>query len=219
MLFSESSNVNDIYERHKIHSFVDGLLPTSNGEEYFEALKNVSKIFTKILKKYKQISFTIGSKKSPGNANAMMWGLYAHNTNGVCIEIDSEKLPKDKDIFHSKVKYTDKMPNIDIGEEGQFIDEKYLERFVAKNLKSLFYTKHINWKEEHEYRLISSMQKSLDISNAVMRVVTYNANSIETKIIESIINNEVPISVLRFAFFDNGRKLSTCDLAEYRIFY
>ena len=64
ILFSESSNVNDIYERHKIHSFVDGLLPTSNGEEYFEALKNVSKIFTKILKKYKQISFTIDSKKA-----------------------------------------------------------------------------------------------------------------------------------------------------------
>ena len=108
--FSESKNTNDLFEKRKTWEFVCGILPNEGEKDVMEAFNTFGKKFSDILAKYRQISFSLDYKNLRGCYSSMMWGQYAHNENGVCIEFDSEKMYFPPNVFKSKVKYTYDVP-------------------------------------------------------------------------------------------------------------
>lgn len=213
--FSESKNTNDLFEKRKTWEFVSGILPTEKDSTLIEAFNLFGKAFSDVLAQYKQISFTTDYKKTNGNKSSMMWGQYAHNENGVCIEFDSDKLPKLKSTFRSKIKYTYNVPVIKFDKE-EFLDEAYLQRFVKKYRKELFFTKHKHWEHENEYRIISNTMDFLPIEGAITKIYVYDPNNINTTVVERIVNDEVPIYYLYISHFCGDKSIRFDNLKSLR---
>lgn len=213
--FSESKNMNDIFEKRKTWEFVSGILPAEKETTLMEAFNVFGKAFSDVLAQYKQISFTTDYKETSGNKSSMMWGQYAHNEKGVCIEFDSEKLPKIKSTYRSKVKYTYNVPVIRFDKEV-ILDKEYLKRFVKKYRKMLFFTKHKHWENENEYRIISNTMDFLPIKGAITKIYVYDSKSINTNVVERIVNDEVPIYYLYISHLHGDRYIEFNNLKSLR---
>lgn len=214
--FSDSKNTNDLFEKRKTWEFVCGILPAGEKKDIMEAFEIFGKAFSEILSQYKQISFTLDYKNFAGCKSSMMWGQYAHNENGVCIEFDSEKLLFPKNVYKSKVKYTYNVPTIRFDKEGAVIDNEYMQRFVRKNKKSLFFTKHKHWEHENEYRLVSNQHDSLSIEGAITKVYVYDSNSVNTRVVEHLVNGVIPISFLYISHFHGEKNIGYDSLEDER---
>lgn len=214
--FSESKNTNDLFERSKTWEFVCGILPTGIDVDIMDALNHFGKSFSDLLAQYKQISFTLDYNKFEGCKSSMMWGQYAHNDNGVCIEFDSEKLNYVRNIYASKIKYTYNVPKIRFDKENAFVDNSYLKSFIKRNRKALFFTKHKQWEHENEFRLISNDEDYLPIDGAIKRVYVFNSSSINTRVVEHIVNGEVPIYYLYISHTNGKRDIGFDSLGNYR---
>jgi len=215
MKFSESKNTNDLFEKRKTWEFVSGIIPTEKETTLIEAFNIFAKAFSDVLAQYKQISFATDYKEISGNKSSMMWGQYAHNENGVCIEFDSDKLPKLKSIYQSKVKYTYNVPAIRFDKE-ELLDKEYLQRFVKKYRKMLFFTKHKHWEHENEYRIISDTLDYLPIERAITKIYVYDPNNINTNVVERIVNDEVPIYYLYISHLYGDRRIGCDNLKSLR---
>ena len=102
-------NVNDIFEKQKIAAIeippkagIPHHIPI--GEKRLEPLAFVFHIISQ----FKQISFCKDYDDGTlGCLSSMMWGQYAKNENGVCIEFDKEKLLKNKrGLFCDDIRYS-----------------------------------------------------------------------------------------------------------------
>lgn len=107
--------------------------------------------------------------KSLGCILPRMWSQYGHQHKGICLAFSRQKLEqeianklKNKEktkMFFDKITYKE-FPVIDrsalITEiSGNNIDiEKYVEKFIYKNYKELFFKKHKDYRDENEYRLV-----------------------------------------------------------------
>ena len=116
--FSYSKNTNDFFEREKVCRITTNSI-VHNGQRLDEHLiRNFQlEIFDEI-DKYKQISFSTDYPDGiPGYASPMMWGQYARKQikegsyqDGVCIELESEKLVRPQFCFYEgQVTYTDSL--------------------------------------------------------------------------------------------------------------
>ncbi len=129
----------------------------------------------------------------------MMWGHYAKNENGVCIEIDSDMLNLDG-IECKEVYYTPKIATLTIFQDD--INKHFnLERYINYYKDRIFFTKHESWKYENEYRMITRIGENtkeifLPIQNAVNKVFIYQDSGINADIVDKIINKEVEIHCL-----------------------
>ena len=208
--FSESKNTNDLFEKRKTWEFVCGILPAGEEKNIMEAFEIFGKAFSDVLAKYKQISFTREYRNLSGYKSSMMWGQYAHNDNGVCIEFDSEKINFPPDVYKSKVFYSSHVPTIRFDKEGAFLDETYMQRFVKLNRKPVFFTKHKHWEHENEFRVITNQCEFLSIDGAITNVYVYDSNSINTRVVEQIIGGKVPISYLYISHHNGDRNIG-CD--------
>jgi hypothetical protein len=147
------------------------------------------RIFEKIRERQKQYKFLCFcmDTKLEGYKIPPMWAHYAENHNGVCIELDSSKLPK---TITSNEKYTGKrvsyknkiyFPTINsffpIRNDNEEINN-YLDRGVIC-ADNFFREKHLFrklpvWKYEKEYRIVykssSNEEVFIDIKDAITKV-------------------------------------------------
>lgn len=214
--FSESKNTNDLFEKRKTWEFVCGILPAGEEKDIMEAFEIFGKAFSDILSKYKQISFTKDYKDLSGYKSSMMWGQYAHNENGVCIEFDSDKIHFPPNVYRSKVFYSYHVPTIRFDKESAFIDQSYMQRFVKVNRKPIFFAKHKHWEHENEFRIITNQHDFLSIDGAITKVYVYDSMSINTRVVEHIINDQVPISFLYISHYNGDRNIGIESLKAKR---
>lgn len=216
--FSDSKNMNDLFERLKTYEIVRGILPTDEEKNLTEAFELLGKSFSDILAQYRQISFTLDYADIDGWASSMMWGQYAHNENGVCIEFDSNKILFPKNVYKEKVEYSSNVPTIRFDKEEVVLNDAYLQQFVKKNWKLLFFTKHKHWEHENEYRVVSNQSGLgyLSINDAITRVYVYDANNINTHIIEQLTNQEIPIFFLYITHLHGDRNIGCRSIKSVR---
>jgi len=142
--------------------------------------------FKERLKQYKFLCFCMDTKLE-GYKIPPMWAHYAENHNGVCIELDSSKLPKtitsNEKYTGERVSYKNKIyfPPINsffpIRNHNEETNE-YIDRGVTC-ADNFFRGKHLFrklpvWKYENEYRIVykssSNEEAFVDIKDAITTV-------------------------------------------------
>ena len=206
LLFSESRNLNDCFEKQR---YIDSSSP-DGAMLYLYNPKALEKYY-KVLAKYKQISFALDSEKEDGFKSPMMWGHYAHNENGVCIELDSEKLPSLKKAFMGKVIYDYNVPSIPF-DERILLGESDIHSFIQEYQEKIFFIKHKHWEHENEYRIISNEMGSLSIADAITRIYVYNKSSVNTKVVRKLVNDEVDVLYLTVTPRHDGVHIGSMNL-------
>jgi hypothetical protein len=133
-------------------------------------------------------------KDCAGCLSPMMWGQYADNGNGVCIELDFEKLKffnKEiwANIWADKIKYLPNHPEVKVNANIIKDSSKHLD-FIKSHKREIFFKKHKHWRNENEYRIISNTAKYLKISNAIVRVYVPSNNGHSSYVVRKIVGND-----------------------------
>lgn len=196
--FSVYKNLNDSFE---VNKYIDSLY----------ALDKSSKKFFTILSKYKQISFAMDADEE-GYKSPMLWGHYAQNENGVCIELDSEKLKTRGMMFWGKVEYDCNVPFIPPFDKQLLQDKSKIHSFIEENQKDIFFVKHKHWEHENEYRIISKSKNELSIDGAITKIYAYNKSSVNTKVIKHLVRDEVEVRFLIAYQQLGGRRIGSTSL-------
>lgn len=113
--------------------------------------------------KYKFISLCGNKNGIEGWKISSMWAHYANNHEGVCIEIDTDRLAIPQTINGDWVNY-------DISLPPPFTRNQNIMQYIKENVKHIFFTKAIEWQYEQEYRFISKDDKYMDISNTITAI-------------------------------------------------
>lgn len=185
LLFGQVKNVNDLQE-------ADFSISTSNMQHWAVMHK-----FKELRLSYKQISLCMDYDSYLwGCMSTQMWAYYADKGNGVCIQLDYSKLNIPKTCFHRPIIYKNYANEVTLDKEIATTSD--IRRFIKRNRNKLFFTKQFTWKGENEYRIISDIDKSIDISDAITAVYITNSNSITCELLEKLINGKIPIKRIKF---------------------
>lgn len=139
--FGRFENTNDIAE---VKRDVYGMIPA-------DTISNE-------LAKYQSISLTLD--KSPSHRGFYidpLWGHYAQGGNGVCLVFDIDKLSQNvieqfgEKATIAKIRYSSKHSNA-VFTKGD--SQREMEKYIKNNLKSVFFTKSLDWKYEQELRFL-----------------------------------------------------------------
>ena len=189
--FSPVSNVNDIQEKVIEASIIN--------PEQFALAKN----YIAIRKSFKQVSFTMDyDSYLKGCMSPMMWGLYADKTKGVCIELDYDKIHFSANTLKDIVLYKPILKRYH-GLDPQIKTEKDLRKFVLKQKKELFFTKHKCWAGENEFRVLNNKEEYLSIEGAINSI--YIASYENRDLILNLVNRVVPLFLFTHDFaLDNS---------------
>lgn len=201
--FSVYKNLNDSFE---VNKYIDSLY----------ALDKSSEKFFTILSKYKQISFAMDADEE-GYKSPMMWGHYAHNENGVCIELDSEKLKIDENMFLGKVEYDYNIPFISF-DKRMLLEEPEIDSYIKDYQRDIFFIKHKHWEHENEYRIISKSEDKLSIDGAITKIYAYNKSGVNTKVIKHLVRDEVEVRFLIASQQSGGRRIGSVSLNAFEKF-
>lgn len=184
--FSSVKNVNDVLE-----SFRRTQAATFPQMPLMQA-------FIDIRPQFKQISLTMDyDSYMKGCMSPCMWGYYADKKKGVCIELDYDKLIFSKNVIKGPVIYKERIPDAThIPAEVTTINQ--LLSFMRRNARSEFLTKHISWKGENEYRIVSRDDDFLDISNAISAIYLTSYDSDECIFVEKLVDEAVPVKFLHY---------------------
>lgn len=186
LLFSDVRKVNDLIEQTVQWSFTNMQhLPLMGAIEEARYA-------------YKQISLTMDfSNNIKGCLSSLMWGYYADKTNGVCIELDFEKLTFPEDCLYSPINYEEKVRTA-IEVPRNLRTRNDVEKWIKDNQKDFFFIKQFSWKEENEFRIVANKTRSLDISDAIKAVYVAKANSDTCKFVIELVNGNVPVYALSY---------------------
>lgn len=215
--FSEAKNLNDIFEKQKTFSLSGDIIHCEEQVTLMNAIDKFKKILYGILREYKQISFSLDTKREKGYLSPMMWGQYAHNENGVCIEIDYDKLTIPRNVFRSKVKYTYELKRLDFS-ENIFLSGDYVDQYIHQNRGNIFFTKHKHWQHENEYRMVAKSIDFLSIESAISHIYVYGKDNINTQVIEALVNGKVDIDYLYLSAINGFNHLYNRSLKKARDF-
>ena len=217
--FCEYKNVNDLFEKFRFVQidFRKGFIAPQNKAYEKEGLLYFFNSFRGVLKEYRQISFCLDTKQGiRGCLLPMMWGQYARNEKGVCIEVDSKRLPKDDTIFHDKITYSENIKYINLNSTVLSSNEN-TRIFIENNCKDIFFTKHSNWKQEYEYRIISRIHDALSIKDAITCVYVMADSSLETELVVKLVEGKVPIKCIDIDSSNNEYvKLTTRNIEDIK---
>lgn len=209
--FGRFENMNDIAE---VKRDVYGMIPADK--------------INKELSNYQSISLTLDNPSHRGFKIDPLWGHYAQGGNGVCLVFDIKQLSKrvfeqfgEKAIIDN-IYYSYNHSNA-IFTEGD--SQEAVEKYLANNIKDIFFTKSLDWEYEQELRILikgydndEKLYFGEDTLIAVIlclpKVVDYRESS-EFKILKSMLT-DTPI--LRYTtslgnkelLDENGEK--TCDI-------
>lgn len=198
--FGKTSDVNDIQE----------VINTYQVDNFAQA--PVVLAYIDIRSSYKQISFTMDyDSYIKGCMSPMMWGLYGDKRKGVCIELDFEKISFPCHCFKDEVKYLPLLPkSTQLSKEITNIKE--IRNFIKANKHSIFFIKQQSWKNENEFRVISDKDEFLDISNAISAVYLTSNNSLECRMTEALVGDNIPVMYLNYI----GNKFSIPTVTNTR---
>ena len=203
--FSYSKNTNDFFEREKTYVVCQDTFTYKGKSLDRTFFSGFRKSLGDELDRYRQVSFCLDySREMPGYASPMMWGQYARSKNGeghwqdgVCLAFDSEMLVRPPmPFFERKVYYSEnvKPPYV----RGINITcEDAAERFVVKNKRQLFFTKHRHWEHEREYRFVSKTAKEIGIADAIIGVYVLNTDDSTLDKIEEVVKDDKIINLVR----------------------
>lgn len=184
--FSSVKNVNDVLE-----SAIKTQAATFPQMPLMDA-------YIDIRPQFRQISLTMDyDSYVKGCMSPCMWGYYADKKKGVCIELDYDKLPFSKSTIKGPVIYKEDIPDATyLPAELTTINQ--LLSFMRKNARREFLTKHISWKGENEYRIVSREDEFLDISQAITAVYLTSYDSDECIFVEKLVGDAVPVKYLHY---------------------
>lgn len=134
-----------------------------------------------------------------GCMSPMMWGLYADKTNGVCIELEYNKIQFPLNCLKGMVRYKTILNKYN-GISPDVKTEKDLNRFILKYKKDLFFTKNKCWSGENEYRVLSKEDDYLNIENAINTVYLASDNGPELSWVCKMVDGVIPVKIFTFAF-------------------
>lgn len=209
--FGRFENMNDIAE---VKKYVYGMVPAD--------------VINKELSNYQSISLTLDNSSHRGFYIDPLWGHYAQGGNGACLVFDKDKLSLCiKDQFGEKaickpIKYLSEHTNA-IFTKGESIEE--VKKNIGENIRSIFFTKSIDWKYEQELRILiktdDTNEKKLYWKDSLLavilclpKVVNYK-DSAEFKILKSTLPN---IPILNYTTSLGNKKLlneqgkKVCDI-------
>lgn len=181
--FAPLSRVNDFLEAN--YSSCYNNINTLLKSDYYEAIR----------KSYRQISLNMDyDSYTKGCMSPIMWGHYGQGGNGVCIELNRQKLLSNNKskMYHKPVSYFDPLP------KPPTIDEKAIEDihgFVEYHQNKLFFTKHKSWECENEYRFIKYVEKegendTLDIRGAIISIYVTSCINQTSKWVKKLLEND-----------------------------
>ena len=154
------------------------------------------KRFSENIDRYWQISLTRDFKDCQGCLSPMMWGQYADNGNGVCIELEYDNLIFSRNIvWANKIIYKSFHPQIEIDAEIMK-DSSQHDNYIIRNRNSIFFKKHKHWCNENEFRFVSKECKFLDISNSVVAVHVPNQTGHTSYVVRKIVNNDRKVNFI-----------------------
>lgn len=200
LLFSTSHKRtnNDIFEKQKYITIAGDALSVNRKhlESFWASIDN-----------YKQISLTMDYRDCQGCLSPMMWGQYADNGNGVCIELDYDKMMHPKDtIWAHRIVYKKLHPQVTI--EAETIKERSLhDEFIIKNRDVIFFKKHKHWRNENEFRLVSKDCPYVDISNAIVAIYVNNFNSHTAYVVRKVVADDHKVKYLNAIPIDGDMTL------------
>ena len=177
LLFHPFYNVNDRLEKSKFVKIPDF---SSESKSQLNKLDDQ-------LASYRQISLLSDYSESiKGFMSSMMWGHYGDKGNGVCIELDSDKLNLlDPTIVKHKVDYSIEINAPTLEKEDD------IQTFIDTHIDYFFFQKTKEWEGENEYRLVSRIQTELDISNAISAVYMFEYKRPETQTVLQLVGEDI----------------------------
>ena len=211
--FHEYKNMNDLYERQK---FAEIEIPGRiNMPKHIKSFKGgpLGYFFT-ILSKYQQISFCKDYISERGCFSPMMWGLYARNENGICLEFDKNRLLEKVDVYNGSVKYMPVKPIPLVGID--FESDDNIEKAIIRNRKEIFFAKHPHWRAENEYRVIARNLSALSIKRALTCIYLQEPMNkdaeLNIKLVEKLVEgNSLPIRFIGVRYDNEYCKLRLID--------
>ena len=198
LLLGEYKNMNDLYERQKFCGIDIGPQSGISKETRKQIGDPIAFVFKQI-SKFRQVSFCNDYKDgTKGCLSSMMWGQYAKNEKGVCIEFDKEKLLSGKaGYIPGDVSYDISVPFITISSSCFAKDpEKRIRSAIVDNKDKVFFVKHKHWEHENEFRIVSDTKPSISIKNAITCVYVQNPNSTDTLLLKKLIRKKVPVKYI-----------------------
>jgi hypothetical protein len=183
--FGDLTSVNDILE-------FDYSITPGNPQQFPLAFA-----FDELRKTYKQISLTMNKDSYlKGAMSTLMWGIYGDKRKGVSIELDFDNIKFPKTVLKGVVQYQKYIScNIELDTNLRSVND--IRKFIIAHKKDLFFTKTQEWAGEREYRIVSNSDEFLDISDAITAVVITDFNLPTFNELVDLIDNKVPIKVLR----------------------
>jgi len=213
LLFSPINISNDPEESkyHLMQAFDDDGKLEEYMKKHFTFTFDVSK---EIIRNVKTICFsqdsnvplTVDMCMGKGYAKPRMWAQYAKNSTGVCLAFNKENIIEK---FNSQYKNTKHfLGNISYGNQLDYISKhnhactllsselqsKTIEEIAALKINNYFelyyFSKHIDWQTENEFRLVikpqdtGTTQNYLLIDGALEKIIL--GNNFDTTIIPSV---------------------------------
>lgn len=221
LLLCEYKNMNDIYEKQK---FCGIEIRPGKGisKETINQIGDPMEFIFRQISKFRQISFCKDyDDGTKGCTSSMMWGQYAKNEKGVCIEFDKEKLLlREKEYFSDIVQYNNRIPYINI-ESSEFTGEiceieKNIKKVIIDNKDAVFFSKHTHWEHENEFRIVSDTKKSISIQNAITCIYVQKPDSTETRILKKLISEQIPIKYLSLVSDGEFVDMEIEDLDDFK---
>lgn len=214
LLFHEYKTMNDLYERQKYVSIeIPGKIEVPDRIRKYKG--GLLGYFFSILAEYKQISFSKDYNAEMGCLSPMMWGLYARNEEGVCMEFDSQRLFENAEVLRGEVSYK---PVTLIPLEGKdFESEEKVKNAIERNKHEIFFSKHPHWQAENEYRVISCCMLSLPIKDALtciyMQEPMDKTSELGIKLVQKLVKDgKIPIRFIGVREENNECKIKLVDL-------
>ena len=205
--------MNDLYERQKFAEIeIPGII---NMPEHIKSFKGGPlNYFFSFLSKYQQISFCKDYKSERGCFSPMLWGLYARNEDGICLEFDKHRLLEKVDVYKGSVKYKPVKPITLVGDD--FESDDNIEKAIIRNRKEIFFTKHPHWRAENEYRVIAHNLYSLFIRKALTCIYLQEPinkdDELKIKLVEKLVQgNSIPLRFIGVSYDNKSCKLRVRD--------
>lgn len=196
--------MNDIYERRKMIELSIG--PKRGVKEFIRTNGDPFDFIFEQIRRFRQVCFTKDFKDGrKGCLSSMMWGQYAKNEKGVCIEFNKENLMLDSDKYlFDNIDYVCSIPIPHF--DSSLFDENAKDNVcnhIIENKDIVFFKKHIDWEHENEFRIVSKPREDskdiyLSIENAITAVYVQNRESIETTILKKIVGDAIPINNISY---------------------
>lgn len=198
LLLGEYMNMNDLYEGHKFYGIDIGPKSGISKGIRKQIGEPIAFVFEQIAK-FRQVSFCKDFKDgTKGCLSSMMWGQYAKNEKGVCIELDKEKLLEgEKGYIPGDVSYDVSVPFITVSSSCfEKAPEKRIRAAIIDNKEKVFFSKHKHWEYENEFRIVSDSKTVISIKNSITCVYVQNPDSTDTRLLKKLVRKNVPVKYI-----------------------